>query len=171
MPRAKKSDDAAALAVVSRAAKRAAAVQTDCAEESDLLDGIEPQSRRQACEQARARLIEAQLKVKVGYGIDRDPSCLFEPVGDRLIVRRDSREMISPGGIVMPENSTAPPNSGVVLSVGPGAWIGGTAERRPMQVRVGDRVIISAFSESLQIGRDTELVLLREDEILAIVRA
>ena len=128
MPRAKKSDDAAALAVVSRAAKRAAAVQTDCAEESDLLDGIEPQSRRQACEQARARLIEAQLKVKVGYGIDRDPSCLFEPVGDRLIVRRDSREMISPGGIVMPENSTAPPNSGVVLSVGPGAWIGGTAE-------------------------------------------
>lgn len=92
----------------------------------------------------------------------------LQPIGDRVVIQREESEETTAGGIVLPDSAKDKPARGVVVSVGDGRLMeDGT--RGEMQVKVGDRVIFSSYAgDSFTIG-DDELLLMREDDILAVI--
>ena len=92
----------------------------------------------------------------------------LQPLGDRVVVERDDAESKTAGGIVLPDSAKDKPARGKVISVGEGRLLD-DGSRGKMQVKVGDRVIFNSYSgESFKVG-DDELLLMREDEILAVI--
>ena len=92
----------------------------------------------------------------------------LQPLGDRLVVQRDESEDVTAGGIVLPDAARDKPARGIVLSVGEGRMLkDGT--RAPLQVKEGDRILFTSYGpEELKVG-DQELLLMREDDVLAII--
>lgn len=92
----------------------------------------------------------------------------LEPIGDNVIIKRLDAEAKTAGGIVLPDSAKEKPKQGRVLSVGDGRLLkNGT--RVPHQVREGDRVLFSAWSGTEVVVDKQELLIMREDEILAIL--
>lgn len=92
----------------------------------------------------------------------------LQPLGDRVVVRREDAETTTSGGIVLPDSAQDKPARGTIVSVGDGRLLD-NGNRSPFQVTPGDRVIFSSYSgENFKIG-DEELLLMREDEILAVI--
>ena len=90
------------------------------------------------------------------------------PLGDNVVVRRTEASHATLAGIVLPDSIRESTQSGRVLSVGDGHWLA-DGTRAPHQVREGDRVLFANYSG---IGVDVngeELLIMSEDEILAIV--
>lgn len=92
----------------------------------------------------------------------------LQPLGDRVVVQREDAETTTAGGIVLPDSAQDRPARGKIISVGDGRLMD-DGTRSPFQVKVGDRVIFSSYSgETFKIG-DDELLLMCEDEILAVI--
>lgn len=92
----------------------------------------------------------------------------LEPLGDRVVLQRDDTEERTSGGIVLPDTAKEKVNRGRVLAVGPGK-LTKSGERVSLQVRVGDHVLFSKYAgDEFKVG-DEEYVLLREEDILAVV--
>lgn len=92
----------------------------------------------------------------------------LQPLGDRVVVEREESEEKTAGGIVLPDTAKDKPARGKVVSVGEGRLLE-DGKRHPLQVKVGDRVVFSSYAgETFQVG-DDELLLMREDEILAVL--
>ena len=92
----------------------------------------------------------------------------LQPLGDRVVVEREASEETTAGGIVLPDSAQDKPARGTIVSIGDGRILA-DGSRSEAQVKVGDRVIFSSYAgESLQVD-DNELLLMREDDILAIV--
>jgi chaperonin GroES len=92
----------------------------------------------------------------------------LQPLGDRVVVRRESSEERTAGGIVLPDSAKEKPQRGVVESVGNGKLLD-NGSRGQLQVRVGDRVLFTTWAgETFKLG-DEELLLMREEDILAIL--
>lgn len=90
------------------------------------------------------------------------------PLGDRVVVEREEGEQKSSGGILLPDSAKDKPARGAVVSVGEGR-LDSKGVRHPLQVKPGDRVVFSSYAgEAFKIG-DDELLLMREDDILAIL--
>lgn len=90
------------------------------------------------------------------------------PLGDKVVVRRVDAEERTAGGIVLPDTAREKPHQGKVLSVGDGRLLESGGRGR-MQVREGDRVIFSTYSGSeVAVDGDTLLVM-SEDDILAVI--
>ena len=90
----------------------------------------------------------------------------IRPLHDRVVVKRlEAQEQIR-GGIIIPD--TAKPQEAEVFAVGPGK-VNDDGMRSPMDVKKGDRILIGKYSGS-EIKIDSEeYVILREDEILAVI--
>ena len=92
----------------------------------------------------------------------------LQPLGDRVVIRRDVSEDTTAGGIVLPESAKDKPARGVVVSVGDGKQLN-DGTRSELQVKAGDRVIFSSYAgEGFKVD-DEELLLMREDDLLAII--
>jgi chaperonin GroES len=92
----------------------------------------------------------------------------LQPLGDRVVVQREDAETKTAGGIVLPDSAKDKPSRGKVVSVGEGRMLD-TGKRSKMQVKVGDRVVFSSYGyEPFKVG-DQELLLMREEDILAIL--
>lgn len=92
----------------------------------------------------------------------------LQPLGDRVVVRRESSEERTAGGIVLPDSAKEKPQRGVVESIGNGKLLD-DGSRGQLQVRVGDRVLFTAWAgETFKLG-DDELLLMREEDILAVL--
>ena len=92
----------------------------------------------------------------------------LQPLGDRVVVERDASEETTAGGIVLPDTAKDKPARGRVVSVGEGRLLD-DGSRGQLQVKVGDRVIFSSYAgETFKVG-DDELLLMREDDILAVI--
>jgi chaperonin GroES len=93
----------------------------------------------------------------------------LKPLYDRVIVRRDDEEETTAGGIVLPGSAKEKSNQGEVLAVGDGA-VGDDGKRRPMTVKVGDKIVFGKYSDSdtVQVG-DDEYIIMREDDVRAII--
>jgi chaperonin GroES len=90
------------------------------------------------------------------------------PLHDRVLVKRlESEEQIR-GGIIIPDTAKEKPQEGEVVAVGPGK-LQEDGKRQPMDVNAGDRILIGKYSGSEIKLDDDEFVILREDEILAVV--
>ena len=92
----------------------------------------------------------------------------LQPLGDRLVVKREESEQRTAGGIVLPDSAKEKPSRGVVEAVGNGKLLD-NGSRGKLQVEVGERVLFSAWAgETFKVG-DEELLLMREEDILAVL--
>src|SRR5579863_8489765 len=92
----------------------------------------------------------------------------LQPLGDRVVVEREESETTTSGGIVLPDSAKNKPARGKVISVGDGKLCD-DGKRRPLQVKVGERVLFSSYAgDEFKVG-DRELLLMREDDILAVI--
>ena len=92
----------------------------------------------------------------------------LQPLGDRVVIRREEAEETTSGGIVLPGSAKEKPARGYVVSVGNGRLLD-SGDRSPVQVKEGDHVIFSSYAgEHFKVG-DDELLLMREDDILAVI--
>jgi chaperonin GroES len=92
----------------------------------------------------------------------------LQPLGDRVVVEREESEERTAGGIVLPDTAKDKPARGTVISVGEGRLLD-DGTRGKMQVKAGDRVIFSSYAGETFKVNDRELLLMREDDILAII--
>ncbi len=90
------------------------------------------------------------------------------PLHDRVLVKRIEEQEQVRGGIIIPDTAKEKPQEAEVVAVGPGK-LQDDGKRQPMDVSAGDRVLIGKYSGSEIKLMDEELVILREDEILAVV--
>jgi chaperonin GroES len=94
----------------------------------------------------------------------------IRPLHDRVVVRRLEEERTSAGGIVIPDTATEKPIQGEVLAVGNGKVLD-NGETRPVDVKVGDRVLFGKYSGT-EVKLDGEtLLVMREDDIMGVVEA
>ncbi len=90
------------------------------------------------------------------------------PLGDKLVVRRLETEAATAGGIMLPDSAKEKPQQGRVLSVGDGKLLA-NGKRAVHEVSEGDRVLFSTYSGTEIPVDGEELLIMSEDEILAIV--
>ena len=92
----------------------------------------------------------------------------LRPLHDRVIVRRVEEEKMSSGGIVIPDNAAEKPIRGEVLAVGNGKVLD-NGEQRGLDVKPGDNVLFGKYSGTEVKVDDEELLVMREDDIMAII--
>ena len=92
----------------------------------------------------------------------------LQPLGDRVVIERDESEETTAGGIVLPDAAQDKPARGRIVSIGDGRLLD-DGTRSEFQIKVGDRVIFSSYAgESFKID-DEEMLLMREEDILAVI--
>jgi chaperonin GroES len=87
------------------------------------------------------------------------------PLHDRVIVKRIEEKESVRGGIIIPDSAKEKPQEGEVIAVGAGKREKG--ERVPLDVKPGDRVLFGKYSGTEIKIEDEDLLILREEEILA----
>ena len=92
----------------------------------------------------------------------------IQPLGDRIVIQREESETVTAGGIVLPDTAKDKPTRGKIISVGEGRLLD-NGNRNPLQVKVGDRVLFTSYAgEQFKLG-DRELLLMREEDVLAVI--
>ena len=92
----------------------------------------------------------------------------IRPLYDRVIVQRIEDERTTAGGIVIPDNAAEKPMRGQVIAVGTGKVLdNGTV--RPLAVKVGDKVLFGKYTGTEIKVAGEEAVVMREDDIMAVV--
>ncbi|MGD8229752.1 MAG: co-chaperone GroES [Desulfobacteraceae bacterium] len=92
----------------------------------------------------------------------------IKPLNDRVLVLRIEEEQKTSGGIVIPDTAKEKPQEGKVVAVGPGKF-DENGKRIPMEVKKNDRILFGKYAGS-EIKLDgVEHIIMREDDILAIV--
>jgi chaperonin GroES len=90
------------------------------------------------------------------------------PIGENIVVKRLEAEEVTAGGIVLPDAAKGKPCQGRVLSVGDGRLLS-SGSRAAHQLSEGDRVVFDQYAGAeVRVNGDT-LLIMREDEILAVV--
>jgi len=93
----------------------------------------------------------------------------LRPLHDRVIVKRLDQETKTASGIVLPEAAAEKPDQGQVLAVGNGKVLE-DGKVRQLDVKVGDRVLFGKYSgQSVKVDGE-ELLVMREEDIMAIVQ-
>jgi chaperonin GroES len=92
----------------------------------------------------------------------------LRPLHDRVVVKRMEEERTSAGGIVIPDSATEKPMRGEVIAVGNGK-IMDSGDTRALDVKKGDTVLFGKYSGNDVKVDDEELVIMREDDIMAII--
>jgi chaperonin GroES len=90
-----------------------------------------------------------------------------KPISDRILVRRLEEVETKKGGIIIPDTAKEKPQQGEVIAVDPGRFEDG--KRIPVDVKKGDKVLMGKYSGSEVKIDGTDYIIIREDEILAIV--
>ena len=92
----------------------------------------------------------------------------FRPMDDRVLVDPLEADERTSGGIILPDNAREKPQRGIVIAKGPGKLLD-SGKRGEMSVSVGDEVFYGKYSGTeIEFGAD-KYVVLRENDILAIV--
>jgi len=92
----------------------------------------------------------------------------FRPMEDRVLIEASQAEETTLGGIILPDNAREKPQRGTVLASGPGKMLD-SGKRGEMSVHVGDVIIYGKYSGTeIEISGE-KYVIMRENDILAIV--
>lgn len=94
---------------------------------------------------------------------------VFTPLDDRVMIERAGVADRTPGGLYIPDTVADRPNRGKVIAVGRGHR-DKKGRVRPLDVEKGDEVLFSAFAGSEITISNREFLILREDEIIAVVK-
>ena len=92
----------------------------------------------------------------------------IRPLHDRVVVKRVETQEQVRGGIIIPDTAKEKPQEAEVIAVGSGKLLD-DGKRSPMDVKAGDRIMIGKYSGSEIKYNDQEYVILREEEILAVI--
>ena len=92
----------------------------------------------------------------------------IRPLHDRVVIRRMEEERTSAGGIVIPDSATEKPAQGVVVAVGKGKILE-NGDVRPLDVKVGDKVLFSKYGGTEVKVEGEELLVMREDDITGVI--
>jgi len=92
----------------------------------------------------------------------------IRPLHDRVIVKREEEERKSSGGIVIPDTATEKPMFGKVVAVGKGKILE-NGEIRPLDLKVGDKILFGKYSGTEVKMDGDELVVMREEDVMAVI--
>jgi chaperonin GroES len=92
----------------------------------------------------------------------------IRPLHDRVIVKRMEEERTSPGGIVIPDAATEKPIKGEVIAVGNGRVLE-NGDVRALDVKAGDKVLFGKYSGTEVKVEGEELLVMKEDDIMAVI--
>ncbi len=92
----------------------------------------------------------------------------LRPLHDRVIVKRLDQETKTASGLIIPDAAAEKPDQGEILAVGNGK-VQENGQVRPLEVKVGDRVLFGKYSGQAVKVDGQELLVMREEDIMAIV--
>jgi chaperonin GroES len=92
----------------------------------------------------------------------------IRPLHDRVIVKRLEEERKTAGGIVIPDTAGEKPDQGEVVAVGNGKILE-DGKLRPLDVKVGNRVLFGKYSGQTVKVEGEELLVMREEDIMGII--
>ena len=94
----------------------------------------------------------------------------IRPLGDRILVQRldEDKEQRSTGGIIIPDTAKEKPMEAKVVAAGLGA-VQDDGSRRKLDVKIGDRVLISKYAGTEVKIEGTDYVIMREDDVLGVI--
>ncbi len=92
----------------------------------------------------------------------------LQPMGERIVVKRVESEETTAGGIVLPDSAREKPARGSVVAIGSGKLLD-DGTRAHSQLKEGDKILFSSYAgETVEID-DVEYLLMREDDVLAVI--
>ena len=90
------------------------------------------------------------------------------PLQDRILVKRLEEKETKKGGIIIPYTAKEKPQEGQVVAVGSGKTLE-SGKKQPLEVKKGDKILFGKYSGTeVKVG-DEEYLILREEDILAII--
>ncbi|MBI4226992.1 MAG: co-chaperone GroES [Candidatus Omnitrophica bacterium] len=93
----------------------------------------------------------------------------IQPLGDRIVIKLLEQEEKTKGGIILPDVAKEKPQEGKIVAVGKGRLLD-NGSTKPLEVRVGDRILFARYSGSEVTHGNDELLIVKEDDILAVVK-
>jgi chaperonin GroES len=94
----------------------------------------------------------------------------IRPLHDRVIVKRLEEERTSPGGIVIPDTAAEKPMQGKIIAVGKGKILE-DGKVRPLDVKVGDKILFGKYSGNEVKVDGEDLVVMREEDVMAVIES
>lgn len=94
----------------------------------------------------------------------------FQPLHDRVLVKRAAAEEKTSGGIIIPDSATEKPMEGEILAIGTG-YINDNGDVRPLAVKKGDKVLFSKWAGTEVKIDGEELMVMKESDIIGIIAA
>ena len=91
----------------------------------------------------------------------------IKPLADRVVIQMVESEETTKSGIVLPGSAKEKPQEAEVVAIGPGAVVDGKTV--PMEVKVGDKVLMSKYAGTEVKYNGAEYTILKQGDILAIV--
>jgi len=92
----------------------------------------------------------------------------IRPLADRILVKREEPSETVRGGIIIPDTAKEKPQEGKVVAAGPGK-VDEQGKRIPMEVKKGDRILIGKYAGTEVKIDGEEHLIMREDDVLAII--
>jgi chaperonin GroES len=92
----------------------------------------------------------------------------FRPLHDRVVVKRIEAEEKSAGGIIIPDTAKEKPQQGEIIAVGPGGR-DETGKLIPIDLRVGDRVLIGKWSGTEVKLDGEEYLIMKESDVMGVL--
>ena len=92
----------------------------------------------------------------------------LRPLHDRILVKRVEEEEVRRGGIIIPDTAKEKPQEGKVIAAGNGK-VTEDGKKIPLDVKAGDRILFGKYSGSEVKIEDKEYLILREEDVLAIL--
>ena len=94
----------------------------------------------------------------------------IRPLGDRVLVQRVEAEDKTAGGILLPESAKEKPKEGKIIAIGEGRTLD-NGDRSTFSVKDGDSILFSSYAGTEVKYQGEEYLIMREDDILAIIAA
>ena len=92
----------------------------------------------------------------------------IRPLHDRILVERLEEKEVKKGGIIIPDTAKEKPQEAKVIAVGNGK-VGENGKKIPLDVKAGDKILFGKYSGSEVKIDDKEFLIMREEDILAIL--
>jgi|TARA_B100000530_G_scaffold295109_1_gene213341 chaperonin GroES len=94
----------------------------------------------------------------------------IRPLHDRVVIKRMEEDTTSAGGIVIPDSASEKPSKGEVIAVGNGKVLD-SGDTRALDLKVGDKVLFGKYSGTEVKVDEDDLLVMREDDIMAVIDA
>src|SRR5436190_24295035 len=93
---------------------------------------------------------------------------MIRPLHDRILVKRVEEQEVKKGGIIIPDSAKEKPQEGRVIAVGNGK-VTDEGKKVPLDVKAGDKILFGKYSGSEVKLDDKEYLIMREEDVLAIL--